>query len=283
MSVSQNGYRSRDYSLIASYTIVRDVKISLRKGDVSVVLLHFARWYDKNIEPLTKKDTGGYNPRTIPGAKVDSNHASGTAMDLRWNKHVRGKKNTFTAAQKAKINKQLAFYEGVIRWGENYKTATIDGMHYEINKPASTVAKIAKKCKEADKPPVKPTPPKPVPTTPAPTKPGTNPPGPKPPINKPEPLLINGKLDATTIRRWQQIMGTKVDGKIDKDDSELIRAVQKHLKAKVDHRLEIDGDLGPKTIRALQRYLKSPVDGVIDQPTSLLVKALQRRLNTGKF
>ena len=113
MSTSQNGYKSRDSSLIATYTIARDVKISLRKGDVSVVLLHFARWYDQHIEPLTKADTGGYNPRHIEGSSVDSNHASGTAEDLRWNKHARGKHNTFTQGQKDKIHAQLKFHGNV--------------------------------------------------------------------------------------------------------------------------------------------------------------------------
>lgn len=104
---------------------------------------------------------------------------------------------------------------------------------------------------------------------------------PKPPT-KPSPIPVNGKLDSTTIRRWQQIMKTPVDGKIDRKDSELIRRVQVVLH-RVDHRIKVDGDLGPKTIAALQRYLKSPVDGVISKPVSEMVKALQRRLNTGKF
>ena len=107
MTVSQNGYKSRDSSLVASYTVVRDVKLTLRKGDCSVVLLHFARWFDKNIEPLTKVDCGGYNPRFVEGSKVDSNHASGTAEDLNWRKHVRGKRNTFSAAEQKKIRAQL--------------------------------------------------------------------------------------------------------------------------------------------------------------------------------
>jgi len=254
MTTSQNGYKSRDPDLVAKYTIVRDVKIVLRKGDVSVVLLHFARWYDKNIEPLTKADTGGYNPRVIPGSKIDSNHASGTAEDLRWNKHPLGKKNTFTAEQKSKINKQLAFYEGVIRWGENYK-GTVDGMHYEINKPPADVTRIANKIREAAKP--------------------------KPP--KKAFVKVTGVLDEPTIKLWQQIMKTKVTGKIDDENSALIRAVQVRLKATVDHRIVVDGDLGPKTIAGLQRYLKSPVDGYITKPKSQLVMALQRRLNEGRF
>lgn len=251
---SQNGYTSRDYSLIASYTIVRDVKIALRKGDVSVVLLHFARWYDKNIESLTKSDTGGYNPRAIAGSNIDSNHASGTAMDLRWQKHPIGKKGTFTKAQKDKIHAQLKFYEGVIRWGEDYK-GTVDGMHYEVNKPASDVARIAKKCKGvmAPKPPAKPS------TTP--------------------PLTVDGKLGPKTISRWRQVMGVNVRNEL---TAEFIKVVQGFLR-RVDQRLKLDGKLGPKTIGALQRYLKSPVDGVISEPVSEVIKALQRRLNTGKF
>lgn len=263
VSISQNGYKSRDSSLIASYTVVRDVKLSLRKGDASVVLLHLARWFDKNIEPLNKVECGGYNPRKISGSQTDSNHASGTAEDLNWNKHVRGKKNTFTDEQAGKIRAQLKFYEGVIRWGGDYKSAPIDEMHFEINKGPSELARIAQKCKiESDKPNA--TPPK----TPVPTHPH---------------VAVDGKLGPATIRLWQKIMHTSVDGKIDDKDSELIKAVQRKLKVTVEHRLQVDGDLGPKTIGALQRYLKSPVDQVISRPVSEVVKALQRRLNTGTF
>lgn len=258
MSTSQNGYKANDPTLIASYTIARDVRINLRKGDVSVVLLHFARWYDQNIEPLTKADTGGYNPRTIEGSTTLSNHASGTAEDLRWNKHPMGKKGTFTAGQASKIRSQLKFYEGVIRWGGDY-SGRVDEMHFEINKGASDVARIAKKCAGQ-----------------------TSTPTPKPP-SSPVHLVVDGELGPKTIKRWQQILGTTIDGKIDKKDSQLIRKVQTKLKGTVDHRLVVDGDLGPKTIAALQRYLKSPVDGVISKPKSQLVMALQRRLNTGKF
>lgn len=276
MTVSQNGYKSRDFSLIATYTVVRDIKLSLRKGDVSVVLLHFARWYDKNIEPLTKADTGGYNPRAIGGSKKDSNHASGTAADLRWQKHPLGKKGTFTKVQKDKITKQLGFYEGVIRWGENYST-TVDGMHFEINKAPAEVARIAKKCKAADAP-------KPAP------KPESAKPKP-PPVGSPSrpQLLVDGNLNEKTIRRWQEVMGTPVDGKIS-ENSSLVEAVQKRLKATVDPSLKVDGDgdslafgVARKTVEALQRYLRSPITKRISGKGSETIKNLQRRLNTGQF
>jgi hypothetical protein len=110
---------------------------------------------------------------------------------------------------------------------------------------------------------------------------------PKP--SRPAQLVVDGKLGPTTIKRWQQVMGTAADGKIS-EKSSLVRAVQTRLKGTVDHRLVVDGDGNSldtntfrKTIAALQRYLKSPVDGVISTPVSEVVKALQRRLNTGKF
>ena len=257
MPTSQNGYKANDSSLIASYTIARDVKINLRKGDASVVLLHFAKWFDENIEKLTKEDTGGYNPRKIEGSDTWSNHASGTAEDLRWNRHPMGKKGTFTAQQSAKIRAQLKFYEGVIRWGGDYKSR-VDEMHFEINKGPTDLARIAKKCKGVG------TPPKPKP--------------PKPPV--PALLDVDGDLGPKTISRWQQVMGTVVDGRIDDHDSELVRAVQTKLKATVDHRLVVDGDFGPKTKGRLQTYLGAPVTQVLDYHT---VVALQRRLNENRF
>lgn len=255
--LSQNGYKAGDSSLIASYTVPgTTVRISLRKGDASVVLLHFAAWFNKNIQPLQQKDTGGYNPRLISGSKsAISNHASGTAEDLRWNAHPLGAVHTFTNAQVSAIHGQLKFYEGVIRWGGDY-TGRKDEMHFEINKGPKDLARIAKKCKA----PVK------VPTPP-----------------KPAQLVVDGELGSKTISRWQQIMHTPVDGKIDENDSELIRAVQRRLQGTVDHRIQVDGKLGPKTIGGLQRYLQSPVDQHISKPKSQMVMALQRRLNTGKF
>jgi D-alanyl-D-alanine carboxypeptidase len=258
MATSQNGYKSRDYSLIATYTVVRDVKLSLRKGDASVVLLHWARWFDKHIEPLTKVDCGGYNPRTIEGSKTDSNHASGTAEDLNWRKHVRGKKNTFTAAQQKKIRAQLKFYEGVIRWGGDYKVGTVDDMHFEINKGKTELARIARKCKESDKPAQ-----------------------PKPPAD-PTDVKVDGVLGPKTIKKWQTVMDYP-RGHTGVWSGNWVQFVQTFLKGKVDHRLKVDGSWGPDSIRALQRYLKAPVDGFISEPKSKTIVALQRRLNTEKF
>lgn len=99
---------------------------------------------------------------------------------------------------------------------------------------------------------------------------------PKPPTQ----LVVDGDLGPKTIKRWQQVMKTTVDGKIDEQDSELTRAVQKRLKELVDRSLVVDGQFGRKTIGALRRYLKVPAGSTMDTNT---VKALQRRLNENRF
>jgi hypothetical protein len=162
---SQNGYSACDSSVIAKYTVPgSSVTINLRKGDVSVVLLDFASWYHKNIEPLHQNDTGGYNCRGIEGGTSLSNHASGTAEDIRWNDHPRGKRNAgFSSAEVSKINAKLKEYGGVIRWGNNYN-GTPDAMHFEINAGPAAVKKQADRIRAKNNP--KPTP-KPTPKPPA--------------------------------------------------------------------------------------------------------------------
>lgn len=263
VSTSQNGYKSRDSSLIATYTVVRDVKLSLRKGDASVVLLHLARWFDKNIEPLVKNQCGGYNPRHIEGSKMDSNHASGTAEDLNWGKHVQHKKNTFTSAQQKKIRAQLKFYDGVIRWGGDYTDP--DDMHFEINKGPAALAACAKKCKASDTPIA---PRSTISVTP--TKIASR-------FDGLDLIEVDGQLGPETILRWQIVMNhASPSNTLDYD---FVHGLQAFLKERVDHRLVPDGKFGPLTIAALQRYLKSPVDGIISVPRSNLIVALQRRLN----
>lgn len=157
MTKSQNGYSACDSSVIAKYTVPgTSVKLNLRKGDVSVVLLDFAAWYHKNIEGLIQAQCGGYNCRVIAGSSTTSNHGSGTAEDLNWTKHPQGKRNAgLTSAQISKVNAKLATYGGVIRWGNNY-SGTPDTMHYEINAGPAAVKVQADKIRARNSAPAKP-------------------------------------------------------------------------------------------------------------------------------
>lgn len=151
---SQNGY-SIDPTLISKFTVPGSaVTLNLRKGATSVVLLDFAAWFNREIEPLVQSQCGGYNNRVIAGSKTKSNHASGTAEDLNWTKHPRGNRDTFTSAQQAKIRDRLKYYEGVIRWGGDYVSTTDDDMHFEINKGIVDATRVANKI-NADKQPAR--------------------------------------------------------------------------------------------------------------------------------
>lgn len=112
-----------------------------------------------------------------------------------------------------------------------------------------------------------------------------------------EQLAVDGWCGTATIKRWQQVMGTTVDGVISGqlvpdqqtywrpnlvdscvtyggNGSELIRKVQEVLG------LEQDGLLGPATIKAVQARLCVNQDASFGPAT---VKALQNSLNAGKF
>jgi peptidoglycan hydrolase-like protein with peptidoglycan-binding domain len=147
MLYSQNGYSANRADLMATFTVpTTPVRITLRKGDTSVVLLYVAEQFHRTVQPLRQKDTGGYNPRMVRGsATVISNHGSGTAEDLNWQLHQRGKRGTFTSAQVKAIRAILAFCEGAVRWGGDYKSAPVDEMHFEIVGSQAVVAKAADK------------------------------------------------------------------------------------------------------------------------------------------
>lgn len=167
MTKSQNGYSACDSSVIAKYTVPgTSVKLNLRKGDVSVVLLDFAAWFNTHVEKLVQAQCGGYNCRVIAGSSTTSNHGSGTAEDLNWTKHPQGKRHAgFSDAQRSAIHAQLKTYGGVIRWGDDY-SGTPDAMHYEINAGPAAVKVQADKIRARNAAP-KPKPPVSKPSAPA--------------------------------------------------------------------------------------------------------------------
>lgn len=144
--VSQNGYTANDRQLVASFTIPGTTrKVTLRKGDTSVILLDFLAWLHQTIEPLDvgEYDDWGYAERTIRGSATTlSNHASGTAVDANAVQHPLGVHGTWSAEEKRLIEARLATYDGCIRWGENY-TGRIDAMHFEINRGAADCRRVA--------------------------------------------------------------------------------------------------------------------------------------------
>lgn len=106
-------------------------------------------------------------------------------------------------------------------------------------------------------------------------------------------LDVDGNLGPKTITRWQQIMGTTVDGTIS-DPSELVRAVQTALNADGcrdydGNELDVDGEgivqdgNRYKTVYALQVRVGTTRDGRLNVGDSEAIRALQGRLNAGTF
>ena len=143
MATSQNGWpvHTDQTDLIPLNFVTGRV----RGGAVHTIFNDFCTWFNRNIEPIRKKDSWGWAYRPIRG-KTDgySNHSSGTAIDLNATTHPLGEWNTFTAGQRARIRAKLRDYEGAVRWGGDSQTRP-DDMHFEINAAAATLARIAKK------------------------------------------------------------------------------------------------------------------------------------------
>lgn len=147
IATSQNGWSANDRSVIASYTIPgTNGKVTLRKGDISVILLDLAGWFNANVETLVWPGIWGYTEKTITGGsgKTLSNHASGTAVDLNAPKHPQGTNPTsnFSNEQIAKIRERVKLY-GSVRWGGDYLSAKKDGMHFEWIGNANDAALVA--------------------------------------------------------------------------------------------------------------------------------------------
>jgi hypothetical protein len=148
---SQNGWtvitKSTSSKLVTYQVPGTAHGLLLRRGDAGVLLVDFARWYNRHVEKLRLYKAGddyGWSYRKIRGSTTTySNHASGTAMDLNATRHPLGTTaaHSFTQAQINKIHKRLKRYSGVIRWGGDYVHRK-DPMHFEINKGVAATHKV---------------------------------------------------------------------------------------------------------------------------------------------
>jgi len=155
VATSQNGYWANQIGRTKVWAIPgTDRTIRLREGAPGEVLVRFAAWFHRNVEPIDKGiyDDWGYAERTIRGSSTTlSNHASGTAMDLNATRHPLGRRGTFTPAQAAKIRAQLRAYDGVLRWGGDFKNRA-DEMHVEVVKDVAACEALIRKLNAQQKP-----------------------------------------------------------------------------------------------------------------------------------
>lgn len=219
-------------------------------GDVWVVLNELCAQYATRVEKIDPAGSWGHTVRPIAGSQVYSNHASATAIDLNAPLHPQFR-NTLSAAQQGTIRDIVRGLDGVVRWGGDYAAGNLDQMHFEINANAAAVKRVADRIRSGGATPAPPNPPT--------GRPATN------PQDGQDTLEIDGGLGARTIARWQQVLGTPIDGQISSPKSTLIAADQAFLNAMVSPesirdltgsaQLVTDGVDGPRTTKVRQFYL----------------------------
>lgn len=111
-------------------------------------------------------------------------------------------------------------------------------------------------------------------------------------------VAVDGKWGSDFTKTLQKVYGTTQDGVISgqiknsanknvyaaqwgKGGSNVVKAMQKNVKAKGVYSGSIDGNIGPKFVDGMQRIAGTSNDGVIS-PVSNVVKYMQKQVNAGK-
>lgn len=145
---SQNGWPA---SIDPSQIDVISIAVPLSSGKsktiqvarkAAPVLVTFAQWWDKNIEPITELYCYNYREiRGYEGSGTISNHGSGTALDINASKHPLAAEGTVTPAQHAAISAKAL--ELGLRYGGDYNGRK-DEMHVEVNSTVDQMVDIGK-------------------------------------------------------------------------------------------------------------------------------------------
>ncbi|MEU3186901.1 M15 family metallopeptidase [Streptomyces sp. NPDC006923] len=113
-----------------------DVDVSI--GDVETVLVHVVRRFNYEIDTLRPGDVVGFRPfgKVKKGLEYQTNHSSGTAIDIRPDWYPVGVAGGFYPQELAVIRDILAECEGVVTWGGDFPTP--DESHFQIDVPPSS-------------------------------------------------------------------------------------------------------------------------------------------------
>jgi hypothetical protein len=107
-----------------------DVQVAM--GDVETILVHCVRRFHYEIDSLRPGDVVGFkSPGTVKG--YETNHASGTAVDIRPGSYPPGVAGGFYPYQVDVIRDVLADCDGVLKWGGDF--AVPDEAHFQIDLP----------------------------------------------------------------------------------------------------------------------------------------------------
>lgn len=255
MAISRNGWDV--YSSGSNQNLVNFPWVTgkVRGGDHYVVLNYIAKRWNAEVETIRKDWSWGYANRPVRGASVISEHATGTAVDFNAPLHPLGKKNTFSAADQAKIRQIMKDVSHAARWGGEWSRP--DDMHVELIGGNALIGRVADQIRAGELPglsgDVKPVG---KPTKPKPSKPSVDKSGAWPE----KPLKVTDKHTAESDAAWRELMAAI--GYKDKDLGKNLLAWLSELK-------------DPRTGKGYYDLTKWVNDGVMGSEG---VKALQRKL-----
>jgi hypothetical protein len=159
MALSENGWKVIESQSSKELVVIRipntgipGIPLRVQKDCAPLLAYVASRVHEevcdlrKNNKPGKFQDDAGYTYRKIGTGTKWSNHASGTAIDLNWQRWPMFKKRMSKKELLAstKIAEELS---EVIRWGGNYRATNIDQMHWEI-KPGVTKLEVKKFIKD---------------------------------------------------------------------------------------------------------------------------------------
>lgn len=126
---TENGWPMINANECVSVQVVPAAKkVPLRRGIVATILNAFIILYHREVEPITSQ-VWGWSP---DNDVANSNHLSGTAIDINAPKYPWGKR-VMPADRVAKVEALLRKFEGVVYWGRNWGRP--DEMHFQIGLP----------------------------------------------------------------------------------------------------------------------------------------------------
>ncbi|KOV34659.1 hypothetical protein AB0420_36810 [Streptomyces caelestis] len=128
-SRSANGWKILDEA--ASHTIEGSgLTVRLADGDAATLLLHVARRFHYEIDPLREKDVAGHTTSREVRRPHESNYLSGTAMAIRPHAYPLGVRGGLYPQELVVVRDILAELDGAVVWGGDF--ASPQESHFEI-------------------------------------------------------------------------------------------------------------------------------------------------------
>lgn len=123
---SENGWRMCNHDETVTVKVVPgSVGAPIRRGAAATILNAWLIEYDRHVEPITSQVWGWSRDNDV----ANSNHLSGTAVDINAPKYPWGRR-VMPRERILRVRAALARFEGSVFWGADWSRA--DEMHYQL-------------------------------------------------------------------------------------------------------------------------------------------------------